>query len=578
MKSEEWNLTNEQVNDLPLLLGIMEGTGIRRHIDEQMVQHGGWDGISLGTMIEIWLAYMLTEQDHRLVAVREWVQDRRQVLNELLGIELRATDLSDDRLARVLGKLGDERVQRNIDTSMVQDWIIVYELPHDTIRLDSTSVSVYSPVGEDNDLIQRGHSKDHRPDLGQFKVMLSSLDPLGMPLNCAVVSGQQADDGLYGPIYDQTVQTLGRRDVLVVGDSKMAALATRGHIVKGGSAYLCSYRPAGNSSTLTDWTEQALGRRTAWQVVTEVDPTTGEIQTVAVIDEWIRSQVWPDPLTAETTEWPERVLVVRSEQMHLGLIQKAQERLARLSQALDQLRRAPGRGRKRYATRANLQAKVESLLKQYDLVGLVTVTLAQDASVEGPTRWIVGSFVLNQAAWAAHCERLGWTAYLTNTTPAQYDTPALLWNYRHQVVHERSFSRLKTRRLNIRPVYLRDEQRIVGLTWLLCLALKILTLTEFRLRTALQRHNEPLVGLNPAVPSQATTHPTTERILQVFRNLTFTVVQIGTSVRRHMTPLSETQQYILTLLDLPPDLYARLADMLCPPLPSSGWLPIERES
>ncbi len=299
MKTAEIRIANEQVNDLPLRLGVMEDMGIRRHIDQQVEQHGGWEGMSVGTIIEIWLAYMLTEHNHRLVAVREWSQDRGQVLNDLLGVELRDTDLSDDRLARLLGKLGDERVQGRIDVGMVQEWVMVYALPWATVRLDSTSVSVYSPVGDDEDLIQRGHSQDHRPALGQFKVMLSSLDPMGMPMNCAVVSGQQADDGLYVPIYDQTIQTLGRRDVLVVGDSKMAALGTRGHIVKGGSAYLCSYRPVGNRTDVTDWMEQALTHPADWQTVTEADPTTGEIQTVAVIDEWRRAQAWTDPLTQE---------------------------------------------------------------------------------------------------------------------------------------------------------------------------------------------------------------------------------------------------------------------------------------
>jgi len=383
---------------------------------------------------------------------------------------------------------------------------------------------------------------------------------MGMPLNCAVVSGQQADDGLYVPMYDQTIATLGQRNVLVVGDSKMAALGTRGHIVQGGSAYLCSYRPVGKSTTLTDWIEQALTHQSDWQTVTETDATTGEIQTIASIYEWTRPQTWTNEAADKSVDWTERVLVVRSEQMQSGLLKKRAARFVRLSQALDTLRRPPGRGRKRYATRAALQAQVTSLLKAYDLVGLVTITLTKETLADGTTRWIVGSFALDQAAWDAHAERLGWSIYVTNTTPAQYDTPALLWNYRHQVFHERSFSRLKTRHLNIRPVYLRDEQRIVGLTWLLCLALKILTLTEFRLRMALAQRQEQVIGLNPAVPSQATARPTTERVLQVFRNLTLTLVCTETAILRHITPLSATQQHILTLLNLPADLYSRLTD------------------
>ncbi len=87
------------------------------------------------------------------------------------------------------------------------------------MRLDSTTVSVYHNPDTPDTLLHLGQSKDHRPDLRQFKVMLASLDPLGLPLVCPIVPGNQADDGLYVPTYEAAVQALGRRDVLVVGDS-----------------------------------------------------------------------------------------------------------------------------------------------------------------------------------------------------------------------------------------------------------------------------------------------------------------------------------------------------------------------
>src|SRR5215813_9252887 len=43
----------------------------------------------------------------------------------------------------------------------------------------------------------RGKDDPTRP---QIKVMMGSLDPLGMPLSTDVLSGERADDGLYIPI------------------------------------------------------------------------------------------------------------------------------------------------------------------------------------------------------------------------------------------------------------------------------------------------------------------------------------------------------------------------------------------
>ena len=53
-------------------------------------------------------------------------------------------------------------------------------------------------------LLQFGHSKDD-PTRPQIKVMIGSLDPLGMPLATDVLSGEHADDGLYIPLIERIV-------------------------------------------------------------------------------------------------------------------------------------------------------------------------------------------------------------------------------------------------------------------------------------------------------------------------------------------------------------------------------------
>ncbi len=53
---ETLTIRTEQINDLPLLMGIIEEMGIRRVIDAQIRPHGGWQGISVGTVVSIWLS------------------------------------------------------------------------------------------------------------------------------------------------------------------------------------------------------------------------------------------------------------------------------------------------------------------------------------------------------------------------------------------------------------------------------------------------------------------------------------------------------------------------------------------
>jgi len=475
---------------------------------------------------------------------------------------LRETDLTDDRLANALTMLSDAADQAALDHALLTDWIQVYALPTKTVRLDSTSVSVYHDDPPPEGLLRLGHSKDHRPDLAQFKAMLASLDPLGLPVAAQIVPGNRADDGLYIPAYDTAVATLGTVDVRVVGDSKMGARATRAHSAAKKSAYLCAYRPAGATATdeITGWIEEALAHPARWQDLRTVDERTGEIATRAVIDAWTRDQ--QDGETA----WVERVLVVRSAQMQAGLCRTREQALTRVTAQLALLQRPPGRGRIVYRTRAALTQAVTAILTAARLEGVVQVDLREDTRRDGSARWTVRSIAVDVAAWQAMVDRLGWHVYVTNTTADHYTAPALVDVYRHQVIQERGFARLKTRNLRIRPVYLSDERRIAGLTWLLCLALRVLTLTEYRLRTALQQRGETLVGLNPASRTQTTLRPTTERVIAVFQNITRTVLALPGTTLYHVTPLTPVQEHIITLLGLPFDLYGRLASPAPQPL------------
>jgi len=91
-----------------------------------------------------------------------------------------------------------------------------------------------------------GGSKDHRPDLRQFKHVLGTLDPVGLPLATAVLSGEQADDPHYTPAWDRLVATIGRPDFLAVGDCKLASLENRAHIHGREGFYLTPLPMTGN--------------------------------------------------------------------------------------------------------------------------------------------------------------------------------------------------------------------------------------------------------------------------------------------------------------------------------------------
>ncbi|HOT93129.1 MAG TPA: DUF4277 domain-containing protein [Anaerolineae bacterium] len=231
-------MISERVDDIPLLLAQMEQMGTPSLLDEFFPTHGNWQGLSLGWVATIWLAHILSEGDHRLNHVQSWAEKRLETLSRCTGQEVRALDFSDDRLADVLSALSQDTAWESFEAALNGHLLRVYDLDPQQVRVDSTTASGYGSVTPDG-LFQFGHSKDHRPDLPQVKVMLSTLDPLGLPLATTVLPGQRADDPLYIPAITRVREGLGRQGLLYIGDCKMGALLTRAFIQAGGDFYLC---------------------------------------------------------------------------------------------------------------------------------------------------------------------------------------------------------------------------------------------------------------------------------------------------------------------------------------------------
>src|SRR5207247_691278 len=170
-------IITERVDDVALLIGQMVKMGLPEVLDRHIPRHWTQRGLSWGWTAVIWLAYILTEGDHRKVS------GEHEVTEEGLG--------------------------------------------------------------------QFGHSKDDstRP---QIKVMLGSLDPLGMPLATDVLSGERADDGLYIPIMERIRTGLQTTGLLFVGDCKMSALATRAYLARHQDLYLSPLPLTGTTAEAMD--------------------------------------------------------------------------------------------------------------------------------------------------------------------------------------------------------------------------------------------------------------------------------------------------------------------------------------
>jgi transposase len=564
--ADNLRVTTEQVDDIPVLLAQGKKIGVPELLDQDFQPHGNWQGTSFGWTTLVWLAHILSEGDHRLNQVEPWAEKRLHTLEISTGQAVRSQEWSDDRLGIVLDRLADTEQWQAFETDLNRRTFRVYDLKPRRVRVDSTTTSGYWTVTEDG-LFQFGYSKDHRPDLPQLKVMLSALDPMGMPVATQVVSGERADDKLYIPAIQQVSASLAEHGLLYVGDCKMAALATRTFIQNSQDYYLC---PLAEKQlpveVLETYLQPVWGGKQALKPI-ERENATGQLEQIA--EGYEQNLSLNAEVDGKTITWTERHLIVRSFQQARTAEEALRTRLAKAQTELRELTEHK-QGKQLIETAAGMQVAAEKVLQRYRVAGLLKLNILEQrterpirAYGERPARTEIETTVtlqveIDEQTVQETVRWLGWRVYATNQAQEVLPLEKAVLAYREEYLVERGFGRLKGKPLSLAPMYLQSDQRATGLVRLLSIGLRILTLLEHRARQQLADLKQKLPGLYAGNPKRATDRPTAEAMLQAFKGIFLSVVTLGEQALYHVTPLSDVQTKILSLLDFSVDIYTQL--------------------
>src|SRR5262245_31116810 len=381
-------LTHERVDDVPFLLRFVITLLLPAIVDRQLPPHPLHQGLSNGWLISTWIAYILSRADHRKSPVQAWADRLRHTLEALIGQPIRPVEFSDDRLTLVLKRLADPAAWEATEADLWHTHCDVYALPAERVRLDATTSCGYHTVTDDG-LMQLGHSKDHRPDLAQFKLMAAVAEPTGLFLAGDVHPGNAADDPLYLPLYRRVRTILGRTGLLYAGDCKMAALETRAEIAANRDYYLTRLPLTGSvQAQFAAWVEAAVaGDRVADLI--EVHRGVGpERELLGRGYEFERPQVAVVGQVEHT--WTERVQVFRSDQAAASQAAALDRRLKQAEAAVRGLTPPVGPGRAQFTSGWELDLAVRALLEEREATGLLTVTWERQETVHeryvGPGR------------------------------------------------------------------------------------------------------------------------------------------------------------------------------------------------
>jgi transposase len=576
--STELTLTTERIDDFPLLLSVMQRLGLPGILDHHLGRHGLQRGLSWGWIATIWLAHILTQGDHRKQPVQAWVRQAHETIAKISGQQVSEMDFTDDRLTLLLRRLSKPETWQAVEREIGQSILRVYELSPKTVRLDPTTISDYHEGGAES-LFQYGYSKDD-PTLKQVKLMVAALDPLGLPLVSQVVAGDVADDNLYVPAVDQVLQIITGIELLFVGDSKMSALAIREHVQRLQQHYLCPLAQTGETAKeMGKWVEAANnGERTLMPIwVEREDGQRSLLAEGYSFERTVRAKVTLDG-KEQVNEWSEQVFVVRSESYRKSLLEGLEGRLERASAKLLSLTPAPARGKRQFRDEGELVSAANAILKAHRVEDFLSYTFERQESrqqkyigrgrgtAERPTqeiitvRYQITAVIRQEEALSAHQETLGWRAYVSNLLSEQLTLEQAVLTYRDEWIIEHGFHRLKGAPLSLSPLFVKNDDQVAGLTNLLSIAVRMLTLIEFVVRQKLAQNHEKLVGLIGNNPKKGIDNPTTERLLKAFDQINLTIIHLPNGIVRHITPLSELQTRILELLGLPPTIYTHLAE------------------
>jgi transposase len=480
-----------------------------------------------------------------------------------------AQHAGDDGIGRALDRLFDAD-RAVLVTEVVLAVQKEFALVMDELHNDSTSVSFCGQYraaqgrqvrGKRAPLITYGHSKDHRPDLKQLLLILTTSRDGGVPVQFRCSDGNQNDAPTHQETWEALCKVVGRPDFLYVADSKLCNREAMDHIHGRKGRFVC-VMPR-NRLEDAEFRKRIQTEEPAWTLVWDrPHPRRKE----GPPDRWrvVRASL------PSREGWP--VVWVHSSLMALGQEQTRREHLAKAEEDLRNLNTSLSGSRPRHRLRKDLEEDVEAILAQHKVVRYLKVKVGTEETYTfkqahrgrpGPNTAFVRktkkvwhlTWEIDQATVDYDRKSDGMYPLLTNDrtlTDAQ-----VLEAHKGQPTIEKRFEQTKTV-LEIAPVLLKNEGRIEAFFLLYFLALLIQTLIERDLRLAMKREGIENLPLYPE--ERLSAHPTAEQVFRLFSLAQReTLTCGGIPVKTFFAELSPLQRQVLHLLGVPERAYLGLS-------------------
>jgi transposase len=507
--------TRREVGSLLLVRHYLQRLGLVKVVDEAIPQRGRAQ-LTHGEVVAALIANRLSAPAP-LYDVAGWASSA--AVHELLDVP--AALLGDDRLGRALEAFAP--VAASVRGAAMLAAIEEFGADAARLHLDLTTLTVCGAY-PGSQLVGKGWSSS-RTIQRQVRVLAAS-NSTGVPLYVRPHPGSAAELTCLGQAMDELAGLLPP-GLLVVADSALGHWKNLREVDRAGLRFVVPLRESTGyfDRFLTEVGHDQLRpihhvarreqhlpphRRTQyrgalrdWEIT---DPDTGTTHRFRV------AYIWSSEEARSVAEARERALA------------KAEAELARVHRGL---------GGRHYKTGQQVKARVNRILGP-NVQPLLTVTVS--AQHGRPTL----AWQRNQTTITAAARHDGIYALATNL-PGRLSAATILSKYKNQYLVELAHRANKSV-LNVRPIFLHNDDRITALISIVGLSLLIYGLIETELRQALGP-DQPLHGL---LPEGRAARPTGRNILTAFQGLGATYTPTGL----HLDRLTNTQRTILNHLNI----------------------------
>jgi transposase len=175
-----------------LVAALINKLRIVEHADSLMPKISNNSGISHGKIIKAMILNGLGFTERRLYMVSSFFEHKP--IDKLLGEEVKAEDLNDDQIGRTLDAIynfGCTELFFYLSSEILSELKLYNPFAH----LDSSTFSLTGKydINENEVVIKHGHSKDHRPDLKQITLNLAVTGKEGIPFWMEALPGNSSD-------------------------------------------------------------------------------------------------------------------------------------------------------------------------------------------------------------------------------------------------------------------------------------------------------------------------------------------------------------------------------------------------